>query len=242
MLIAKIISSLLIGYVIGSIPVGVILTKLVKKKNILEMGVKHPGGANVFRELGPAYGIATGLLDAAKGSVTLAIVLLLLDFPEHTVLSGALGAFAGHNWSLFLKFRGGSGVSIIMGIYAFCEPGILGINLGIYLLFLWLWYLKIKPFYRYHMYNWQSVFCITPFVVYIVGPSWIMSYTGLSFHTMLILSIALALAGLIKQIQTYGIMYLFKPTELDSKYTNALREKAALRKKQKEHVDNTKKS
>ena len=197
------ISSLVIGYALGTIPFGIAVAFIARRKNILKMGNKRHGAANVFREIGPAAGIATGFLDTLKSAGTAAVLLHLLDFPAYTLLPGALGALAGHNWPLFLKFRGGEGVSVTMGIYLFFAPAIMGLMLLLYLFLCGLWFMKIRPFYRYHMFNWQTVFCCAPGLVYIGGDGWVLSFWGIPFDIFFLLSMFLGLARLLKQIQMY---------------------------------------
>jgi glycerol-3-phosphate acyltransferase PlsY len=223
--ILYILFSCLIGYVTGAFPTGVIMVRVFFKKDIRQLGNRRPGAANIFREIHPAFGILVGFIDTFKG-VAAALIILLLGFPEYCVISVCVSVLIGHNWSLFLGFKGGEGVGVTMGISVFFYPGILGIVWLVYLAFLGLWALRIKPFYLYHMYNWQSVFSLAPLLIYLAGEGWIPGYTGISFLTALLLSAAMALAGLLKQIELYGVSFLVRPADFDNKYARRFEKKA----------------
>ncbi|MFC1479018.1 glycerol-3-phosphate acyltransferase [Planctomycetota bacterium] len=214
------ISSLALGYCIGTIPFGLIIVALTRRKNICKLGNKRPGAANVFREIDPVTGVISGIFDTAKGAGTMVLLTYVLAFPEYTLLTGAIGALLGHNWPFILKFRGGEGVSITMGIYVLYAPGILGLMVALYLCFLSLWALKIKPFYLYHCFNWQAVFLCAPLLVYLCGKGWILSVWDISFDAFFLISVSLGLAGLLKQIQLYGVGFILKPSNFNNKYVN----------------------
>ena len=217
MIFLYIFLSLCIGYLFGAFPTGVVLIRLLKRKNIRELGNKRPGAANIFREISPAWGIAVGLLDSVKAYAGV-LAVILLGFPEYTFISASIAIMIGHNWSVFLRFKGGEGVAVSMGISVLFYPGVWGILIGVYFLFLLFWALHIRPFYRYHMFNWQSVFFCAPLILWICGKGWITEYSGISFETALLLSGVIALTGLLKQIELYGFTFLFKPSNFRNKY------------------------
>lgn len=98
-----------LGYLIGSIPVGYIVAKS-KGIEITSHESGRTGGTNVSRALGKKYGLFVGFLDILKGA--LAVLLARHFFGADPAIYAALaGAFAviGHNWSIFLGFRGGAG-------------------------------------------------------------------------------------------------------------------------------------
>lgn len=108
------IAALLIGYLVGSIPVGVFVGRIFGVDPRM-IGSGRTGGTNVYRAVGPTAGIITAVLDTFKGALAVAIVRVL--FPE-TSLPAALAALAavtGHNWSLFLRFKGGAGTMTNLG-------------------------------------------------------------------------------------------------------------------------------
>ena len=107
------LSALLIGYLLGAIPFGLILTRLGGAGDLRKIGSGNIGATNVLRTGHKGLAAATLLLDAAKGAA--AVVLARAISPDYAVL-GAVGAFLGHCYPLWLRFRGGKGVATLLGI------------------------------------------------------------------------------------------------------------------------------
>jgi glycerol-3-phosphate acyltransferase PlsY len=105
--------ALLLGYLLGSIPFGLILTRLFGAGDIRQIGSGNIGATNVLRTGRKELAAATLLLDAAKGFAAVAIAEAL--WPGTGVLAAAT-AFLGHVYPVWLKFRGGKGVATMMGI------------------------------------------------------------------------------------------------------------------------------
>jgi glycerol-3-phosphate acyltransferase PlsY len=123
-----VILSILLGYLIGSIPMGYIIARL-KGIDIRTVESGRTGGTNVSRALGWKYGLLVGALDILKGSV--AVLLARQFFGNDPAIYAALGgAFAiiGHNWSVFLGFRGGAGGATAGGALLALNP-LAGLNL-----------------------------------------------------------------------------------------------------------------
>ena len=114
--------SIIIGYLLGSIPSAYIVTRLVKGKDIRQLGGGNVGGLNVFREVGPWPALAAGIVDVSKGAATVAIAYWLLALPPLFVLLAGLAAVIGHNWMVFLKFSGGKGMGPAIGVLAMVMP------------------------------------------------------------------------------------------------------------------------
>jgi len=108
------------AYVIGSIPIGVILSKM-RGKDPRKVGSGNIGATNVMRTAGKAVGIVTLLLDAAKGFVP-TILALHAGLPVLLVAAVGFAAFVGHLFPLFLGFRGGKGVATALGVYLALSP------------------------------------------------------------------------------------------------------------------------
>ncbi|WP_448665202.1 glycerol-3-phosphate 1-O-acyltransferase PlsY [Sphingomonas sp. CJ20] len=102
-----------LGYLLGSIPFGVILTRIAGAGDLRQIGSGNIGATNVLRTGRKGLAAATLLLDMAKGAA--AVLLAEALFPGTAVLAG-LGAFLGHCYPVWLKFRGGKGVATLMGI------------------------------------------------------------------------------------------------------------------------------
>ena len=105
--------SLVLGYLLGSIPFGVILTRLAGAGDLRTIGSGNIGATNVLRTGRKGLAAATLLLDMAKGYV--AVVAIDHLFPGDAPLAAA-GAFIGHCYPVWLGFRGGKGVATLMGI------------------------------------------------------------------------------------------------------------------------------
>jgi glycerol-3-phosphate acyltransferase PlsY len=104
-----------ISYLLGSIPTAYLLGRVASGGDIRHMGDENAGAANAYRELGPRAGIIVGIIDAAKGS-TVILIARAVDMSQTLVMVAGLAAVVGHNWPVFLGFRGGRGVSTTIGI------------------------------------------------------------------------------------------------------------------------------
>ena len=108
--------SLLAGYALGSIPFGLVLTRLGGAGDITSIGSGNIGATNVLRTGRKGLAALTLILDAAKGAA--AVLLVALLFPDRPALLplAAVGAFLGHLYPLWLRFKGGKGVATLFGI------------------------------------------------------------------------------------------------------------------------------
>jgi len=117
---------LLAAYLLGSIPFGLLLTKLFGGADVRKSGSGNIGAANVTRVAGPLAGVLTLVLDAAKGA---AGVLLAARYTEESatwMMLAALAALLGHCFPVWLKFKGGKGVATALGVFlALCLPAAL---------------------------------------------------------------------------------------------------------------------
>jgi acyl phosphate:glycerol-3-phosphate acyltransferase len=112
----------LLTYLIGSIPFGVIVSTLLADTDVMGQGSHNIGATNVMRVVGPRYGAYTLVLDFLKGLVPTALAPHF--FPDAWALPGvvAIAAFAGHCWSCYLEFRGGKGVATGAGGLLALDP------------------------------------------------------------------------------------------------------------------------
>ena len=106
--------ALVIGYLLGSIPFGLILTRLAGTPDLRSIGSGNIGATNVLRTGRKGLAAATLVLDALKGTAAV-IISGFIGGPEAAMLAG-LGAFLGHLFPVWLKFRGGKGVAVYIGI------------------------------------------------------------------------------------------------------------------------------
>jgi len=103
------------GYLLGSIPTAYIAGRLLKGRDIRQMGDGNMGAQNAFRQLGAGVGITVGIVDAAKG--VLAILLAQaagISLPVTLIVGAAV--VIGHNWPVFIGLRGGRGESATIGV------------------------------------------------------------------------------------------------------------------------------
>ena len=119
----------LYAYLLGSIPFGLILTKLFLNKDLRNVGSGNIGATNVFRTGKKSLGFLTLILDSLKGYITVAATNYY--FTDYIYLA-ALMSFLGHIFPVWLKFKGGKGIAVFFGILF-----ALSINLGIIFLICW---------------------------------------------------------------------------------------------------------
>ncbi|MCB0745667.1 MAG: glycerol-3-phosphate 1-O-acyltransferase PlsY [Ignavibacteriales bacterium] len=126
---ANLLFIIVLSYLVGSIPISIILTKLVKGVDVRNFGSGNAGGTNVTRVLGKKYGILTILLDAMKGVVAVVFISRLyfgsFPFPNTTpfddftliqIIAG-ISAVIGHIWTIFAGFKGGKGIATGLGVF-----------------------------------------------------------------------------------------------------------------------------
>ena len=111
----ELILPLAVGYLLGSIPFGLILARLGGKGDIRAIGSGNIGATNVLRTGSKGLAAATLILDALKGAA--AVLLAQRYWPEGTQFAAA-GAMIGHLYPVWLRFRGGKGVSTLLGVIA----------------------------------------------------------------------------------------------------------------------------
>lgn len=110
---ATVLLALLAGYLLGSIPFGLLLAKFGGKGDIREIGSGNIGATNVLRTGSKGLAAATLLLDAAKGAA--AVILAQRLWPD-AVNFAAAGAMIGHLYPVWLRFKGGKGVATFLGV------------------------------------------------------------------------------------------------------------------------------
>jgi len=108
-----IIPALVFGYLLGSIPFGLLLTRAAGLCDVRKIGSGNIGATNVLRTGNKGLAAATLLLDALKGT---AAVLIAGHFAPETAVWAGLGAFLGHLFPVWLGFKGGKGVATYLGV------------------------------------------------------------------------------------------------------------------------------
>ncbi len=107
------IGALIFGYFLGSVPFGLILTRLAGLGDVRAIGSGNIGATNVLRTGNKKIAAATLILDALKGTVA---VLVAAHFGQNAAIAAGFGAFIGHLFPVWIGFKGGKGVAIYLGI------------------------------------------------------------------------------------------------------------------------------
>jgi len=126
--------TLALGYLLGSIPFGLLLTRLGGKGDIRDIGSGNIGATNVLRTGSKWLAALTLVLDCLKA--TAAIVIAKRLFGDESALPAAAGAMVGHLYPVWLKFRGGKGVATLLGILIPLLPIAAGIYAAMWLILL----------------------------------------------------------------------------------------------------------
>ena len=131
-----------LAYLLGSIPFGYLIVKASRGDDIRETGSGGTGATNVSRRAGKVAGIATLLLDAAKGAAAVLIAKHFLNgqTPDGFywwVVLAAVAVMLGHMFPVWLRFRGGKGVATGVGVFLVLAPIAVGFAAVIFLLIVW---------------------------------------------------------------------------------------------------------
>lgn len=121
-----------LGHLCGSIPSGLWIVQALHGIDIRNYGSKNIGTTNVFRTVGPKTAVMVLLADALKGIVAVWLVSTYFHNPVLDVVT-ALGALLGHNYSVFLGFKGGKGVATALGLLVFLMPKVAPCSFGVWL-------------------------------------------------------------------------------------------------------------
>ncbi|MFD1746958.1 glycerol-3-phosphate 1-O-acyltransferase PlsY [Rhizobium helianthi] len=153
------LASLAMGYLLGSIPFGLLLTKAAGMGDIRSIGSGNIGATNVLRTGNKKLALATLLLDAFKATAA-ALMAAALWGPEAGLLGG-FAAFIGHLFPVWLGFKGGKGVATYIGT-------LLGVAPGMVLVFAFLW-LTVAKLSRYSSLSALVATLLIPVVLWLVG-------------------------------------------------------------------------
>ena len=127
--------ALAIGYVLGSIPTSLIV-KRWKKVDLRRVGSGNIGASNAFVAAGKFAGVLVLLGDAAKGIVAVTIASAASGGSHVAIAAAAVGAVVGHDWSLYLRLRGGKGTATTVGVIAALDWRILALAVVTYFVLL----------------------------------------------------------------------------------------------------------
>jgi glycerol-3-phosphate acyltransferase PlsY len=134
-MVVKFVAVIFLGYLLGAIPFGLIATRLIRGIDIREYGSGKTGVTNVLRTAGKRASSIAVIGDAAKGAAAVLFARFLLQ-SLLAEIAAALAAIVGHNWSIYIKFQGGRGVTTFFGgllamywpAVLICGGGVLGIT------------------------------------------------------------------------------------------------------------------
>ncbi|MGI6364290.1 MAG: glycerol-3-phosphate acyltransferase [Bacillota bacterium] len=110
------------SYLLGAIPSAYLIGK-IRGKDITSEGSGNIGGTNAYRVLGARLGILVALMDVGKVILALTVTRAWLG-GDVAVFTAALAAVVGHNWSIYVGFRGGKGIAVSVGTYLYLFPGL----------------------------------------------------------------------------------------------------------------------
>jgi len=128
----------LFGYLLGSVPTGLLLAKFFSKVDPRTRGSKNIGATNIFRTAGKTLGILTLVGDVLKGMIPIAIASWL-DVPDLWRAIVGLSAFLGHIFPIFLGFKGGKGVATALGVYLIISATAVLIEALLFVGIVWKW-------------------------------------------------------------------------------------------------------
>jgi glycerol-3-phosphate acyltransferase PlsY len=150
---------LIAGYLLGSIPFGIFMAKLFRGADLRSSGSGNIGATNVARVVGPAAGILTMLLDAAKGWFAVWLAARLMHGETLGVVLAGFFAMLGHCFPIWLRFRGGKGVATAAGVFLSLCPSAL---LAAFILFL-----LVVGFWRYVSLGSIAAAAAVPLLIYL---------------------------------------------------------------------------
>jgi glycerol-3-phosphate acyltransferase PlsY len=128
----QIVLAMVVAYLLGSIPCAYLIARLVKGVDIRKVGGGNVGTVNTMREIGTLPGVGVLLADIAKGALAV-LIAQWLGLHLYWVFAVGIVAVAGHNWPVWLKFRGGQGLATTMGVLLALSPIPFAICFGVLL-------------------------------------------------------------------------------------------------------------
>ncbi|MCK5768088.1 MAG: glycerol-3-phosphate 1-O-acyltransferase PlsY [Candidatus Atribacteria bacterium] len=115
---------IIICYLMGSMPFGYVVAKVVKKIDIRDYGSGNIGATNAFRVLGPWLASLVLIGDLLKGFLAIVFFYQLNIDNLFVIILGGLAVIGGHDWQIFLKFKGGKGIATTYGVFLALNPKI----------------------------------------------------------------------------------------------------------------------
>ena len=134
----------LFGYLLGSVPTGIVLTRFFSKVDPRKTGSKNIGATNIYRTAGKTLGVLTLLGDTLKGAIPIWMAIMwsqhdLWGIPDLWIALVGLSPILGHVFPIFLGFKGGKGVATALGTYLVISPSSVLIEAVLFSLIVWKW-------------------------------------------------------------------------------------------------------
>ena len=157
------IALLVVCYLVGAIPSGVVLTRLTGAGDVRKAGSGNIGATNVYRVAGRGLGIATLAGDVLKGLLPVLLVMKSGAWSPWQVAAVAGATFLGHLYPVYLRFKGGKGVATALGIFLVLSPLAVLIAFLVFAVVLWRW--------RYVSLASITAAALIPLLVVVIEPS-----------------------------------------------------------------------
>lgn len=140
----KFIAFFTFSYLLGAIPFGYLAGKLLKGIDIRKYGSGNLGATNVYRTIGKIAGIVVLLLDISKGLLAVVVVNYFMEKSltinrELILIIAGMCAVAGHNWPIYLSFKGGKGVATSVGVFIGLAPIAMIICMSLFVIIVVIW-------------------------------------------------------------------------------------------------------
>jgi len=155
----EIIIAIIFGYILGSIPFGLLLTKMAGYDDIRNIGSGNIGATNVLRTGNKKLAATTLLLDVGKGGLAV-LIGKYIGFSEAALIMTAIFSILGHVFPVWLGFKGGKGVATTLGVFLVLSPVVAGVSA-----FIWLFMAIV---FRYSSLSALTAIILSPVIAYIV--------------------------------------------------------------------------
>ena len=154
----EVIALLIVAYLLGSVPFGLVLGKMMGAGDIRKIGSGNIGATNALRTGNKKLALLTLIMDILKG--TLAVLIMKSLMPDYAMLAGLM-AVIGHMFPVWLKFKGGKGVATALGI-------LLGLNFVLFITTVAIWFITFK-FSKISSLSALTAFALAPMFAFIYG-------------------------------------------------------------------------
>ncbi len=154
---------LLATFLFGSIPFGRLIGQWVAGIDVTQRGSGNIGATNVARVIGLKWGLLTLLLDGLKGFLPLSLLAFLFPQSDAILAITGLSALLGHQYSIYLRFRGGKGFATALGVYLALSPAACLATLLVFLITVYGW--------RYISVGSMVSSCVVPLMFFVLGES-----------------------------------------------------------------------